>query len=88
MALNVCLFGFCWGVLSNYLAIYSKECMHITEETGSFFLMLSVGLIVSRLQGQKSLREGRLLRNAFQGILRTAPMQSPDAVRQVWGCCR
>ena len=68
MALNVCLFGFCWGVLSNYLAIYSKECMHITEETGSFFLMLSVGLIVSRLQGQKSLREGRLLRNAFQGI--------------------
>ena len=26
-------------------------------------------------------------RNAFQGILRTAPMQSPDAVRQAWGFC-
>ena len=25
LAINIAMFGFCWGVLSNYLAIYSKE---------------------------------------------------------------
>lgn len=69
LALNICFFGFCWGLLSNYLAIYSKEILGITGGTGTYFLLLSIGLIVSRLQGNKSLREGRLTRNAFIGIL-------------------
>lgn len=69
LALNICFFGFCWGLLSNYLAIYSKEILGITGGTGTYFLLLSAGLIVSRLQGNKSLREGRLSHNAFIGIL-------------------
>ena len=69
LAINICMFGFCWGVLSNYLAIYGKEVMHITAGTGAWFLILAVGLISSRLQGAKALREGRLTHNAGYGML-------------------
>ncbi|MCQ2204643.1 MAG: MFS transporter [Bacteroidales bacterium] len=69
LALNMAFFGFCWGVLSNYLAIYGKECLGMTGGTANFFLILSAGLIISRLQGSKSLREGKLLPNAMEGII-------------------
>ena len=29
-------FGLCWGVMSNYVAIYAKEVIGITEGTGLF----------------------------------------------------
>ena len=69
IGLNIAFFGFCYGILSNYLAIYGKEVMGITSGTGTYFMLLSIGLILSRLQGAKSLREGRLTRNAAEGIL-------------------
>lgn len=69
LALNICFFGFCWGVLSNYLAIYSKEHLGITSGTGTFFLLLSAGLMFSRIQGNKSLRQGKLVQNAFYGTV-------------------
>ncbi len=68
LALNVIFVGFCFGVLQNYLAIYSKETMGITGGTGLFFLLLSIGLIVSRIQGSKSLRKGKLTRHAILGL--------------------
>ncbi|MDE7407148.1 MAG: MFS transporter, partial [Muribaculaceae bacterium] len=67
MALNIMFFGLCWGVMSNYVAIYGKEELGITDGTGVFFAILSVGLFVSRLYGAKSLRQGRLTRNAIEG---------------------
>jgi len=69
MALNILCFAFCFGVLSNYLAIYGKEQMNITSGTGTYFMLLSIGLFVSRLQGAKSLRKGRLTHNAALGML-------------------
>ncbi|MDE5559056.1 MAG: MFS transporter, partial [Bacteroidales bacterium] len=69
MALNIMLFGLCWGVMSNYVAIYGKEVFGITNGTGVFFALLSIGLVVSRLYGAKSLREGHLAENALQGAL-------------------
>lgn len=69
LALNILFFGFCWGLLSNYLAIYSKEYLGVTGGTGTYFMLLSIGLILSRLQGNKSLRDGRLLYNATIGIV-------------------
>jgi predicted MFS family arabinose efflux permease len=56
-------------VLSNYLAIYGKEELGITSGTGTYFMLLSIGLFLSRLQGAKSLREGRLTHNAAYGML-------------------
>jgi predicted MFS family arabinose efflux permease len=69
LGVNMVAFGFCFGVLSNYLAIYGKEAMGITGGTGTYFLLCSVGLILSRLQGGKALREGRLTFNAGSGML-------------------
>jgi predicted MFS family arabinose efflux permease len=69
LGLNMAAFGFCFGVLSNYLAIYGKEVMGITGGTGTYFMLCSVGLILSRLQGGKALRQGRLTFNAGSGML-------------------
>jgi len=66
---NMVFFGFCFGVLSNYLAIYSKEAMGITGGTGTYFLLCAAGLILSRLQGSIALRQGRLTHNAATGIV-------------------
>lgn len=69
MALNILFFGLCWGVMSNYVAIYGKERLGIMDGTGLFFALLSGGLFVSRLYGVKSLRRGRLSENALEGSL-------------------
>ena len=69
LGLNMVAFGFSFGVLSNYLAIYGKEVMGITGGTGTYFLLCSIGLMASRLQGSKALREGRLTHNAGAGML-------------------
>ena len=69
IAVNMVFFGFCFGVLSNYLAIYSKQVLGITGGTGVYFMLCSIGLIISRLQGGKALRQGRLTFNAGSGML-------------------
>ncbi len=68
LAVNMAFFGFCFGVVSNYLAIYSRDVMGITGGTGTWFLLLAGGLMASRLQGARALREGRLVQNAAEGI--------------------
>lgn len=69
LAINIAMFGFCWGVLSNYLAIYSKEVLSITGGTGTYFALLSMGLFSSRLQSRKALSQGKLTQNAAEGML-------------------
>lgn len=69
LGVNVIFFGFCYGVLSNYLAIYSKETFGITTGTGTYFMLLSGGLILARLTGGRSLRNGHIIGNAGAGIL-------------------
>ena len=69
LGVNMIAFGFSFGVLSNYLAIYGKEVMGITGGTGTYFLLCSIGLILSRLQGSKALRAGRVTHNAAEGMV-------------------
>lgn len=69
IGLNMLLFGICYGVLSNYLAIYGKEVMGITGGTGIFFMLLSAGLILARLTGVKSLTAQSLPWYALRGTL-------------------
>lgn len=69
LGLNMVAFGFSFGVLSNYLAIYGKEVMGITGGTGTYFMLCSVGLILSRLQGGRALRNGRVTHNAGEGMV-------------------
>jgi predicted MFS family arabinose efflux permease len=68
LGINLILFGFCFGVLSNYLAIYGKEVLGITSGTGTYFMLLAVGLILSRLEGASSLRKGKITYNASVGV--------------------
>ena len=69
LGLNMVAFGLSFGVLSNYLAIYGKEVMGITGGTGTYFLLCSIGLMASRLQGSKALRQGRVTYNAGSGMV-------------------
>lgn len=69
MAINICLFGLCWGVMQNYVALYGQEELGITDGTGIFFSILAVGLVLSRLTGHKALRKGKMARNCTQGVL-------------------
>lgn len=69
LAINIAFFGLCWGVLSNFLALYSKQELGITSGTGTYFMLLAVGLFASRLQGAKSLRAGQLTQNAAMGVV-------------------
>ena len=69
IGINMIAFGFSFGVLSNYLAIYGKEAMGIMGGTGTYFMLCSVGLMISRLQGSKGLRNGRVSHNAGEGMV-------------------
>ncbi len=68
-SISIVCFSFSWGVMSTYVAIYGKEELGITGGTGIFFLLLSIGLILSRLTGTKQLRLGRITRNAALGVM-------------------
>ncbi len=67
--LCIACFAFSYGVISTYIAIYGKEELGITEGTGLFFLLISVGLILSRLTGGRTLRQGKIIHNATLGVL-------------------
>lgn len=67
LSVNIAFFAFSWGVMSSYIALYSKQALGITGGTGTFFMLISIGLIASRLQGAKALRNGKLTRNAAEG---------------------
>ncbi len=67
--MTVLCFSFAYGVVSTYIAIYGREEFGITNGTGLFFALLAIGLILSRITGSKSLREGKVVKNATQGML-------------------
>lgn len=68
-AIVIALLSFSYGVISTYLAIYGKEELGITTGTGTYFLLLSLGLMSSRIIGGRSLRKGRIVENASKGMM-------------------
>lgn len=67
-ALTMCCFAFSYGVLATYVAIYGKEELGINGGSALFFMLLSLGLILSRLVGSRTLRQGKITRNAAVGV--------------------
>lgn len=61
--------GISYSIMSTYVAIYGREELGISGGTGAFFGLLAVGLILSRLTGAKSLRQGLVVRNANIGFM-------------------
>lgn len=64
----ICI-GMSYGVLATYLAIYGKEELGVTAGSGIWFAVLSGGLILSRIIGVRSLREGKMVENVNHGII-------------------
>ena len=60
-------YAFSYGVLATYIAIYGKDELGITGGTGLFFMLLAIGLILSRLVGSRTLRQGKVTQNASIG---------------------
>ena len=58
-----------YGILSTYIAIYSQDVMNITTGTGTFFMLFSFGLILSRFVGVKAMSRGYAVRNATYGVI-------------------
>jgi len=67
--LTMACFAFSYGVLSTYVAIYGKEELGIRGGSALFFMLLSIGLILSRLVGSRTLRQGKITQNAAVGVL-------------------
>lgn len=67
LSISIACLAFSFGVLSTYLAIYGREELGITSGTGTFFMLAAIGLIVSRVIGGRSLREGKITQNAAFG---------------------
>ncbi len=86
VGLMLAMLSFSYGVLSTYLAIYSKEELGMTQGAAAFFLILSVSLMVSRLTGSKSLRTGRVVHNATVGMcISVFSYLAFAAIHNYWG---
>ncbi|MCM1518674.1 MAG: MFS transporter [Pseudoflavonifractor sp.] len=85
LAVNIMLFGLCWGLLSNYVAIYGKEKLNITDGTGIFFMILAIALVIARVVGRKQLRANHLTQNCALGVVLSSIGYVLFAMSSVWG---
>ncbi len=69
VAASLLCLSFSYGVVSTYVAIYGQEELGITGGSGFFFALLSIGLMLSRFFGSRSLRHGRVTHNAAVGCV-------------------
>lgn len=67
--LSMMCLSFSYGVTATYVAIYGKETLNISGGSAVFFMLLSTGLILSRLVGSRTLRQGKITQNASVGVL-------------------
>lgn len=68
VGLMLAALAFPYGIISTYIAIYAKEQLGLAKGAGLYFLVLSACLMLSRLTGGKSLRQGRVAHNAAMGM--------------------
>ena len=71
-AFSIICFSFSYGVISTYLAIYAQDELNIKSGSGLFFTLLATGLILSRFEGARALRNGKITYNAKIGVLISA----------------
>lgn len=85
LAINIACFGLCWGIMSNYVALYGQEMLDISDGTGLFFMILSAGLFCARIFGTKALRQGKITQSAALGVVLSLGGYSLfAAVKQPW----
>lgn len=62
-------FSFASATLLTYVAIYSKQELGLYSAAGIYFLVLSAGLIISRILTNSWVRKGYIVRNVKLGML-------------------
>lgn len=67
--LTLTTFSFASATLTTYLAIYSDQELGILSGSGVYFLIMSAGLIFSRLMTNKWVRQGYIVENVKAGML-------------------
>ena len=86
VGLMLACLSFSYGVLSTYIAIYSKERLGMTSGAAAFFLVLSLSLMAARLMGSRSLRRGEVVRNATLGMsISVFSYLAFAAIHNYWG---
>lgn len=66
-SVNLTFVAFAYGLMTTFLAIYGKEKLGIADGAGTFFLLLAIGIIVSRLIASKNINNGRVTVNIVRG---------------------
>lgn len=69
IGITLACLAFSYGIISTYLAIYGKEELHMTLGTGTFFAILCLGLMTSRIIGARTLRRNMIVLNCSLGII-------------------
>lgn len=80
-SVNLTFVAFAYGLMITFLAIYGKEAIGIDDGAGTFFLLLAIGIIVSRLIASKNINNGRVTVNIVRG---TAILTVGYAVFALW----
>lgn len=68
-SMGLILLSFAYGILSTYLIIYAEEVIGLKDGIGGFFMLMAVGLIISRILNSKALFQGRLTYNVTIGMI-------------------
>ncbi len=62
------LFSIPWGMTMTFIAMHARE-LGLTANTGYFFTVMAVGLIVSRIGSGKRVDRGQITQVIFQGMV-------------------
>lgn len=68
-SLNLIFVSFAYGLLTTYLAIYGKEELGLSSGSGVFFLLLALGIILSRLFASHWINKGYVTPNITLGTI-------------------
>ncbi|MCD8081590.1 MAG: MFS transporter [Bacteroides sp.] len=63
------LLSFSYGILTTYVAIYGTEEVGLGSGTGFFFIIMALGLVLSRLTAAPLMNRGQLTKAVWIGIL-------------------
>lgn len=68
-SVNLTFVAFSYGLVTTFLAIYGKEAIGIKNGSGTFFLLLALGIIISRIIASHNINSGRVTVNIFRGTM-------------------
>lgn len=80
-SVNLTFVAFAYGLMITFLAIYGKEKIGLDDGAGTFFLLLAIGIIVSRLIASQNINHGKVTVNIIRG---TAILTVGYAVFALW----